>query len=660
MVLALGLYIANLVSLETKAARLEVVVAELQKHTSLPLSVSAPLQDEVVFISANNVPAETLKNKIAECVHSTWVPRDGGEVLMQTEEQKLDDVRQRGKIYQAQIRWLLSDLKKAASIIKTTNFKSLAKAVEKFSETDDSDFGMDSPSERFCKRILSRLSEKEFADLTFGQNTIYTVTPNQMQRKITFDFSSIIDTFRNEQLTYSNSFTKKPSDREEKDMITLLPAQYAFVRPLRSNEPTILIDVSRDEYGPSAEVRLYDQNGMLICRHSGGTEDEIQPTVPTEYEAEVLDKNSSKIASSLRRESDKTGEVLDKRLLDPLKTDPLIWGAGNCFAVAAKRLKSPMIAHLSDSDIGLEREPRFLEKSADPPKDTDFLSRPLVRKDGWVLAPLQDRIQERMLRLSRRTLKKAIEKCANKTDILFSDLIATASTLNDRDIFTALPYLRLACPNFPNDVDLLPIRFLSHLSPDQEGRAMNNGVLVSQLSKEFQTLFNRLTFSPTSFPVTVGTRSEYEVMKVNGPYEIQDSLLKEATVMFPTGIPVGTRLILSSLNQDQMVLQVGKQRTSVTLENFGYALQSFQIVDPTKIDALFLASGKQIQLEFYFPGDLMSILLATGAPDSISKEKLRWETLPEQIRSQCEASRRMFQVDTGQGGAVPPPAPLLH
>ncbi len=164
----------NLVTHETRAARVPLVLAHLEISCGLSLASDASMQDEVVVIRAVKVKPDELLDKIARAVVGRWQMIDGKRTLVADVARRAEQERQRVALREKRIQ---ASLDKWAKELKPLTAESISEQVADRLTDPARDTKLVNPFNRLGIQAALNLGAKELAKIERGKRVVLSTHP---------------------------------------------------------------------------------------------------------------------------------------------------------------------------------------------------------------------------------------------------------------------------------------------------------------------------------------------------------------------------------------------------------------------------------------------------------------------------------------------------
>ena len=529
------------ISFENPGIRLELFLKELSRQTGQTYRCPAYLNNEVLTARFADRPLEEVKTQLARVVHSTWTKKDDGWWLVQTEDQKKEEVLGHRQLRRTVLQdlidgakaltptqeWTIRDAESYSRDLKASNLKvgeKIYTAAEKKAVRGRS------AQSRFAASLVSKMTPELFPiDQMEPDFSLYTINGDSIGRELSIETAKELDWFSHDyqlQLQMSSN-----------------PAG------IISHATRVLVTVP-NTFPTRISMEIYDPSWRFVSIASSG------PWMKS-YKAEgeafplstLLEENWSYIETKpkpdaeeaeIEREIDRMQKIRDRNdkvFLAATKTDPLGLLAGMSWIDFSKYVKKPMLANLSESIIS--NEPKTFVPKESQSHLTFYAKR--IDADGWVLGTPADPLWNRMHRVDRSSVemltnlnqidgeKITIEQRAAAVDIRYMADIFFSGIPND-ELLSANSDLSGGTPTAVLGTMLrdssfkIPMRAsfqVSRLPPDAQGYLLQS----LRDSELFKLLPENLDVSPNWYLSKNWSRVTVQITTDNEPffrYKTQD------------------------------------------------------------------------------------------------------------------------------------------
>ncbi|MEZ0327037.1 MAG: hypothetical protein ACAH95_14145 [Fimbriimonas sp.] len=544
------------VSFDIRASRLAVLVPELASKAGMALEVTPLVANEVVAVSAKEVPLRTLLEKIAGVASAEW--RKEGEVL-----KLYPSVPARNRESNEELTRRLEDVRKA-----------IAEKVKML--TPPKSTGKESPEVRGLSndaaitQLLRGIDPTPIARLNGGERVVYSTAPNAMQRPFGAGAGTIIQTMVNE---HNAQVAKIPAGSMDAEMDKMPD----FVKKMMERQTRkitgahkALLVVSKPNLGildmTSLELRIYDADGKVAFSTSStlglpfaGMDIPIpgqapktplaQKQTPIAYaeDSKVLMENFQ--GMSFSGGSMKLPPKLMEKLRRPDLTDPLSYMATDELFALSKLKGKPIVANVPDEIMGsinmlVPGGKQTVESfEEDLKKGQDAI---LTETDGWLVVKPAKPTESRGNRTDRVALTTLIKAAVDKGVPTLDDVAAYALTSPSpmADGVGMLFAMVLVPGMFHQGMDGMTnwdaLRFYGTLSPTQR-QASTQGLRLpfNAMTPAQQSIWRKVAFGAGA-AIRTGERKDDEMPFAFAMQAMMgggNDYREEATELMPNGLP---------------------------------------------------------------------------------------------------------------------------
>lgn len=552
----------QLITYETKAARLPVILAELESKIGTKLECETSFKNDVLVIHVNDVEAKALLDKIAQAAVGKWT-RSGDRLVLspdlvrrKVQEEELLARRERD------IQRMLDQFKRDLEMpYVAEKLHSLKAAIDERRSFYDAQLMADrasrqrtfGPLERLGMRSLLEVGARRLAEIRPGERMVFSANPTPRQLKWPKQnelFATFFQEWNLFQGLFAGTETRHnwthirnggvmPTHLERVDRLWL-----AVTDPLRNATAARLAVVNNSE-----TVGF----GATVDMTAPPKEPAAAPTVDLPDTQLKLHPMSEALASAWKSQmsSRRPRVQVDRGLLEilsrPLKNEPLAIGSELYLQYAAAR-KVNLIAWLNDNAFG-----RGVIFKAENVKVFDQFSRPYMdfdERDGWLVMTPSSPVEARRSRDDRETMERLIQSVvANKritfeakADYVFRRPVTLAEGLGHR---LALVFDQ-AHPTLNQEGNEPLLRLYGSLTRDQRQILLRGGrIPYLALTPGQRQVWEQLVY---------GARADshpphFQHLERSRAMKRMDGLAIEPTFEWPNGIPSGASLGLE-ISQD--------------------------------------------------------------------------------------------------------------
>ncbi len=581
------------ISMQVRATLASQVLKSLAEQTKLKFETTPQTENEVLLISATDVPLSDLMAQIATATTADWKQIDGGFRLSANNSARQQEgnreAQERAKTFQKMIAKRLDQLKKQEeAMAKITKTGKSSKADEQ-AIAMGMGMGMGGGStDATVTKLLQGINPSVLATVEAGDRLVFSTNPTSMQRSLGSNAISLINSLivehnktissrqvasdeamRDPEMDKLPDFMKSRMNKGNKKIGAVQKALLTFSK-------NSLIDFL------SAELTLYDDQGkvayeaqamlggqfMDAMEQSIGADGKPKPKpvqttkgTPVEYSAD-----SKEMASQSRMTDMMGGQKLSKEILakisQPAVYDPLSFAITDEMFAVAKLQHKPLVANLTDDLLSLtnmmgfadgelpnmnngEKATLTAEKVWEKLKAGKTMQ--VLKEDSWLVLKPAKPFQNRKYRVDRKALQTLVLSSRAKGAPSLDDLAAFAQKVESpNESGLAQLYLALYIPGSLTqsmagltDWDL--VRFYGSLDFGMRTMLANGGRMT--LGAMTQSQANSLT------KIVYGKKGALDVLRPGQkPKEKMPSFmsfmgsdtidyLDEPTEAMPVGIP---------------------------------------------------------------------------------------------------------------------------
>jgi hypothetical protein len=274
----------QMVSLEVRGSRLDVIADELGKVFGEPVYFPPYMKNMALTIKVKDVPVGELRQKIAFVLNGNWQHESSGWRLSQSSEQKHDE-----EVYHKKEKLRLAE--KAIARAKK-NVEAMAPFTKKEAQSLDRDLtnlgnqkisddwsqsqgfwkkvqetDSKGPIGRFASRMALRITPQMITEVeSENPRIVYSTKPTQMQRAFPFKFGDLYQQFVDEQAVWASVANGKNYQGPEASGGGTYGlgdvAQYTTA--VESRPSLFTISISGAENYFNAKLNAYDQKGKSL------------------------------------------------------------------------------------------------------------------------------------------------------------------------------------------------------------------------------------------------------------------------------------------------------------------------------------------------------------------------------------------------------------
>jgi hypothetical protein len=545
----------QLITYETKAARLPVILSELETRLGTKLECESSFKNDVLVIRVDGVDGKALLDKIAQAAVGKW-SRSGDRLLLSPDmvrrkQQEDELLSRREKDIQRMLDQYKKDLENAYDGPTLHALKS--GLDERRSGYDQQQYaarvGQERafrPLDRLAMRSLIEIGARRLAEIKPGQRLVFSANPTPRQLKWPKQ-NDLLSRFYSEWNLHQELFG---ADQRGS---TWAYIRNAGVMPTQlSNVDRIWLAVA-DPLREARGAKITVVNAAESVAFGNTMDLTIPPQATTTSNPEnlpetklTLDPLSEALSTALRSlwTFPRPKVEIDPRLIElisrPTKHEPLAFGSELYLQYAAAR-KVNLVAWINDNAFG-----RGVTFKAETVKMFDQFSRPNMNFDeseGWLVMTPASPAEARRSRDDRAAMERLIQSVIADKRITFD---AKADYVNQRPV--TLPEglgLRLALmldqshPTLNQEANEQILRLYGSLSLEQRRAIRSGGRIPSAaLSPAQRLVWEQVVYGtrPSSISPSFAPADK------NVRYDRIDGMAIEPTHEWPNGIPSGASL----------------------------------------------------------------------------------------------------------------------
>lgn len=575
--------LAQQVTFESRAARIENLMPELAKAAKERLMFSASVKDEVLVISVRDVPLKTLMDKMAHTACAEWVKEEQGYRLirspkLQRELEEASRARLAAGLAKAQDE-LRERLKRTGEYTDTL-LRSVSSQLQRHVESGSPSgevgrqqrlsFNPLLPGYRLLMRIASALDVNAIAAAPDGTQVVFSTQPNRLQSPLANEAMRAIETYQTEVDRLKPYLpTPVPTPR------TGIDSQVQRTLKLRDRSTSVAkvlaIASSASEFrssqiqvflaGPGGEILDQSELSLTITPTVGPeapkrfAELPAEPTIPLSPMAKELALHVARVYPAQGRRSEPMPALsseLRTFLLHPEKNESTALVFSEVLLAAAKSKEFQVVVTPAFGAIGpgggLDVRPSvFLNRYLSSP----FSGFDVTLENGWLVSRPLDWSQMRSSQPNRAALGAFLRRL-DKSPIGLDDLAEIAlKHLSRAGMVRALEAAELL---FHDKIDRNPasqyslLRLHGSLSREQRSAAMDAGVSISVLSPDQLNRLENIVYGNNDLRMAWDYQG-----RSNEPEGVHSSIRFQPTECYSGGLPKNT--ILKMKLDDRTVVQ---------------------------------------------------------------------------------------------------------
>lgn len=521
---------------EGRAERVPVLLANLSADFKMKFDAAPQFANEVVLVSVKNQPTQTVLNHVAKLTGGRWEKMNGGGLrLVVDNEARSTRDRQVLEAKVAKLRKSVIEQVDATSRFDIptdvptpagTTAPVPAEKPQKLTQAQIDEMLAGQP----IPRILTEMDLVPIARMRPGERLVYSSHPNRLQRPLPPSAAKYLAAYVK---SHNTNVSAAPDavDDQMSEMMKSMPPEFKEMmarqrRKINGYAKAILIiGYAARLDNQSAELRLYDQSGMVVASEQGS----VGQAWYTDFAAEMAEatgkapagaeKNTpvvysadteafQKLQPNLSETQEKTVPAIDAatraRLLDVTATDPLSLGVTDELLAIAKADKRPIIASLSDSNPGFLGSFFASGKSIESVRGSidKGTVHQWVKDDVFLLIRPADPESSRALRADRIGLARLLKSATPAGLVRLNELAMFAGKNSDcRTNSVVSPYFTVFAPSVAggpmgSQADWQMLRFYGRINPII-GQRLANGDAVPLASFDIQPVDAMVFGMPT-------------------------------------------------------------------------------------------------------------------------------------------------------------------
>ncbi len=429
------------ISFENPGIRLELFLKEISKQTGQGFHCPTYLNNEVLAASFKDQSIDVLKAQLGRVIHGIWEQKEDGWWLVQTGEQKKEEVSWHHEMRRTFIQQLI-DKSKANRPIKEWTIKEAELYNRQITEMTKStgEHRMTSAERR---AILSRSAENRFAAGLLSQ-----LKPEM------FPLDSLEDDYRFYSVNGAPIGQELPIDCDS--CLAMMDREIALSGLVGdqavpdSHGKRVLISVS-SQFPFTPEIAVYDQYWKFVAlpdtwllnprTRTIGESFPLSDYLTAFFEAARLGIARDVAGEEAVWRQSQYKEILNHIravFLDAPNQDPLGILQGRCWIDFSKSVKQPMLANLCD---GILSDPKYSVPAVQQTQTVINMMRD--DHDGWILGHPANPLWNRTHRIDRYLVQQ-VARLKNKPDEVL--------TIEERGIIADITkFADTYCEGIPND-----------------------------------------------------------------------------------------------------------------------------------------------------------------------------------------------------------------
>ncbi|MBX3120000.1 MAG: hypothetical protein KF784_13120 [Fimbriimonadaceae bacterium] len=602
--------LAQKITYRAEAIPLKTVCEEITQKTGVPIAASGTLNSMIMVIDVRDVSVQELMDQLAEVVEAEWFKESAATRLTRTAafiRKKEAEAFQRHLAAVTKSQTKIRETLKKAGEFDAAAAQAIATDVEMMAKTFNPEVNDTNrwrryqqisdklPTRRLADRIAANLSPELIAAIRQNGRTVYSTSPNRMQKAMPFNVMPDIEAFIREQAIWSDALARIYQPNFEGGGIVDYQSHSIFTDRKKIEEtPAKVLLVLNDQDSSqsiSLEVRLLNSTGRTITSTSTSIAASIlsDPEMGDVFNKKMADLRAASASENPVELNPLAQEFRDRAmqrlstdneslppislafrtaLLNPEKYDPLRFGITDILFEIAKTKALQLVAAPGDfmiSMMGFSGDKAGIKPSEIlgmmqmlPPE----LS-PITAEGSWLTGKRGDfsGIRE-MATADRATYGKIIRQIGQdgriSLDVKCQIALQSASEYTFGSLYDICAPILLN--STPSEVNLggsnrNMLRLHGLLTRSQKATLANDGRLViGSLSPEQQQVIYNMVFKSSRFdsgivPAAVELSDSNSVgQEVPGAW-----LPEESTELFPNGLP-RNGVITATLGQNAIVM----------------------------------------------------------------------------------------------------------
>ena len=604
------------VTYKTTGASVAKVVADVAKSTDQKWIVDEEIAREIVVVSVRDVSLDEFKKRLADCMSSKWVEKEGGVLEFRVDAS------------------LSADRQKAAQEAYAKGIPAQIKSsLEMYSQEGVGAIRQDSPSvNELALEIGKRIPESQYRNVTPNGRVVFSSQPNRMQLKLP-DVSDLVSKH-------------------------LDPEPASFIKE-------IVFAIERPNFDNFTRFALYGLDGSgrpgraitFTFISLGSISKSTPPTLtgsvikwsPVSLEIAKLYRNwGYRATNGLLSMPQSVRDALSK----PTEIDPMAYGFGEGILACAEEKGENVMACIPDDNVG-----GVFSMGIQGTTTGEFWRRVLARntlisarENSWITIRPTDPVAAREMRGDRAALEKLINKGKGKVWPAFDDIAEfSASNISNRSLPMAfvVPYQALVNSNGRADKayesSFRPLQLYTCLSQSEKQKLRNGERLAfPSLSAKAKEVLGSALFEPSgavlSFNVN-GEPTELFPLGLDGSFSLSAKV--SPTIVFAPLPDAGDATMAPAPMSPR---DIAMNRWSKLYDDNPYAQE---IPEMNRV----LVGSREVW-RFSLLRSQEQIGTITVASDSIPKDAqpTTMEALPQNTKDVLETAYREYLKEMGGGG----------
>lgn len=489
-----------------RAQRMELVVPELERVTSLDLAVSQELRDEVVVIDVRNVETEALLEKIAFVLRADWHERNGVPTLerdaaRRTKNEKEDEATLKKQLiedFYAAFPLATQPIPQQALDQFAADLALINKIdPTRMDEARNEWYGFD-PLVRSVPMFLEVI-DWSVVRRSFGAQAVFASHPIGFESLLPKPTASAIFASMARDVAAIEAVCKKRGVAVGADWAT---AEWEKVAKIASTDQPRVFFRTALPYS-SVGITVEDASGTLLASQGTGSRGGTPKYDPKALGFDPLQikdgpyfsDRSKRFAAYVRSfRTEQPDATIRFELADVLTHDPRSYADTDFVKSLGSQLRSNTVAAFSD----LERTVDYLRGKLDGSiveTLSNFLGLHQAQlTDGWLTARPKTLVAHEFSRLDRRAFAGVLASLKANDSYRIQDYVLAVSPMPSFFFYLCDPYMRAASARLTIDEewDGQPLNmgeFYRALTPAERDRVERQTVPVRQLSARAMDVF---------------------------------------------------------------------------------------------------------------------------------------------------------------------------
>jgi hypothetical protein len=521
---------------EGRAERVPVLLANLSADFKMKFDAAPQFANEVVLVSVKSQPTQTVLNHLAKLTGGRWekINTGGMRLVVDTEARNARD-RQVLEAKVAKLRKSILEQLDASSRFEMPSDVPTpvgstapvpAEKPQKLTQAQIDEMLAGQP----IPRILAEMDLVPIARMRPGERLVFSSHPTRLQRPLPPSAAKFLAAYVKSHNANVGAVPDSADDQMAEMMKSMPPEFKEMMARQRRKingyaKATLIIGYAARLDNQSAELRLYDQTGMVVASEqgtvgqawyanfaaemaeaNGKTPPSAAKTTPVVYspDTQAFQKLQPSITETQEKVVPVTEPATRTRLLDVATTDPLSLGVTDELLAVAKADKRPIIASLSDSNPGFLGSFFVSGKSIEAVRasiDKGSVHQ-LVKDDAFLLIRPADPESSRAQRADRIGLARLLKSATSAGLVRLNELALFAGKNPDcRTNSVVSPYFTAFAASVAGgpmgaQVDWQMLRFYGRINPII-GQRLTVGDAVSLASFDIQPVDAMVFGTPT-------------------------------------------------------------------------------------------------------------------------------------------------------------------